>query len=111
MRATPLLSLLLSLALLAGFATPPVGAQPSASAATGQPPSGGANVAAGFANVFYVPGKAITCAGSAVLWVAILGITFGALYEDATQFVVGGCGGKWTVQGRDLEPAIQSAAP
>jgi hypothetical protein len=111
MRATRLLSLLLSLALLAGFVTPPVGAQPSAPAATVQPPSGGANVAAGFANVFYVPGKAITCVGTAVLWVAILGVTFGALYEDATHIVAGGCGGKWTVQGRDLEPAIQSATP
>jgi hypothetical protein len=111
MHATRLLSLLLSLVLLASFVIEPVVAQPSAPAATVQPPSEGANVAAGFANVFYVPGKAITCAGSAVLWVAILGITFGARYEDATQFVVGGCGGKWTVQGRDLEPAIQSAAP
>lgn len=111
MRATRLLSLLLSLALLAGFVTAPVGAQPSAPVATVQPPSGGASVAAGFANVFYVPGKAITCAGSAVLWVAILAITFGALYEDATHIASGGCGGKWTVQGRDVEPALQSAAP
>ena len=111
MRATRLLSLLLSLALLAGLVTAPVVAQPSAPAATVQEPSGGANVAAGFANVFYVPGKAITCAGSAVLWVAILGVTFGALYEDATHIVAGGCGGKWTVQGRDLEPALRAAAP
>jgi hypothetical protein len=110
MHATRFLSLLLSLALLAGFVTTPVVAQPSAPAATVQP-SGDANVAAGFANVFYVPGKAITCVGTAVLWVAILGITLGALYEDATHIAAGGCGGKWTVQGRDVEPAIQSAAP
>jgi hypothetical protein len=111
MRATRLLSLLLSLALLTGFVTSPVVAQPSASAAGVPPPSGGANVAAGFANVFYVPGKAITCAGTAVLWVAILGITLGALYEDATHIAAGGCGGKWTVEGRDLERSLQSAAP
>jgi hypothetical protein len=111
MRATRPLSLLLSLALLAGFVTAPVAAQPSAPAATVQEPSGGANVAAGFANVFYVPGKALTCAGTAVLWVGILFITFGALYEDATHIVAGGCGGKWTVQGRDLEPALRAAAP
>ena len=110
MRAPRLLSLLLALTLVAGFVPAPVVAQSSAPAAT-QPPSGAANVAAGFANVFYVPGKALTCAGSAVLWVAILGITFGALYEDATQVVAGGCGGKWTVHGRDLQPALQSAAP
>lgn len=108
MRASRLLSLLLSLALLAGFVTAPVVAQPAAPGATVRP-SGGANVAAGFANVFYVPGKVITCVGSGILWVAILGITFGTLYEDATQVVAGGCGGKWTVQGRDVEPALQSA--
>jgi hypothetical protein len=111
MRATRLLSLLLALALLASFVAAPVVAQPSAPAATAQPQSGGANVAAGFANVFYVPGKAIFCACSAALWVGMLAITFGALYEDATQIVAGGCGGKWTVEGRDLEPVLQSAAP
>jgi hypothetical protein len=61
--------------------------------------------------VFYVPGKALTCAGSAVLWVVTLGVSFGTLYEDATQVVASGCGGKWTVQGRDLEPVLQSTAP
>ena len=111
MRAARLLSLLLSLALLTGFVTAPVVAQPSAPGVTVRPPSEGAHVAAGFANVFYVPGKALTCAGSAVLWVVILGVTFGTLYEDATQVVASGCGGKWTVQGRDLEPVLQSAAP
>ena len=110
MRASRLLSLLLSLVLLAGFVTAPVVAQPAAPGATVRP-SGGANVAAGFANVFYVPGKALTCAGSGVLWVVILGVSFGTLYEDATQVVASGCGGKWTVQGRDLEPVLQSAAP
>jgi tripartite-type tricarboxylate transporter receptor subunit TctC len=69
MRATRLLSLLLSLALLAGFVTAPVVAQPSAPGATVQPPS------------------------------------------EATHIVAGGCGGKWTVHGRDLQPALQSAAP
>src|SRR5258705_9045116 len=110
MGAPPLSPRLLFPGLLAGFVTAPVVDQPSAPGAAVQP-SGGANVAAGFANVFYVPGKVITCVGSAALWVAILGITFGTLYEDATQVVAGGCGGKWTVQGRDVEPALQSAAP
>ena len=109
-RATRVLSLLLTLALLTGFVTAPVVAQPSAPDATTEP-SDDAHVAAGFANVFYVPGKALTCAGSAVLWVAILAISFGTLYEDATHIAAGGCGGKWTVHGRDLQPALQSAAP
>ena len=106
MRTPRLLSLLLSLVLLTGFVTAPAVAQPLA-----PPPSEAAHVAAGFANVFYVPGKALTCAGSAVLWVVILGVSFGTLYEDATHIDAGGCGGKWTVHGRDLQPALQAAAP
>ncbi|HKZ06726.1 MAG TPA: hypothetical protein VJU81_14760 [Methylomirabilota bacterium] len=106
MRATPLLPLLLSLALLAGVLTRPVAGQPAV-----QQPSADADVAAGFGNVFYVPGKALTCAGSAVLWIAIMGITLGALYEDATHIAAGGCGGKWMLHGRDVEPVLQSAAP
>ena len=109
MRATHLPSLLLTLVLLTGFVTAPVVAQPSTPGAT--EPSEDAHVAAGFANVFYVPGKALTCAGSAVLWVVILGVSFGTLYEDATQIAAGGCGGKWTVHGRDLQPVLQSVAP
>jgi hypothetical protein len=111
MRATRLLALLLSLTLLAGVLPAPVAAQTSAPPDTVQRSSGDADVAAGFANVFYVPGKALTCVGSAILWVAIMAVTVGFNYEDATHIAAGGCGGKWTVQGRDVEPAIQSAAP
>jgi hypothetical protein len=110
MRATRLLALLLSLTLLSGFLPVPVAAQTSAPPDTVRS-SGNADVAAGFANVFYVPGKALTCVGSAILWVAIMAVTVGFNYEDATHIAAGGCGGKWTVQGRDVEPAIQSAAP
>ena len=108
MSATRLLSVLLSLVLLAGALPAPVASQ---TATAQQPPDANADVAAGFANVFYVPGKAITCVGAAAIWVVIMAATFGFNYEDATHFAAGGCGGKWTVQGRDVAPAIQSAAP
>ena len=107
MSATRLLSVLLSLVLLAGILPAPVASQ----TAPIQEPSGNADVAAGFANVFYVPGKAITCVGAAAIWVVIMAATFGVNYEDATHFAQGGCGGKWTVQGRDVQPAIDSAHP
>jgi len=108
MSATRLLSVLLSLVLLAGVLPAPVASQ---TATAQQPPDATADVAAGFANVFYVPGKAITCVGAAAIWVVIMAATFGVNYEDATHFAAGGCGGKWTVQGRDVAPAIQSANP
>jgi hypothetical protein len=107
MSATRLLSVLLSLVLLAGMLPAAVASQ----TATAQEPSANADVAAGFANVFYVPGKAITCVGAAAIWVVIMAATFGYNYEDATHFAEGGCGGKWTVQGRDVQPAINSAHP
>ena len=107
MSATRLLSVLLSLVLVAGVLPAPVASQ----SATVEQPSSNADVAAGFANVFYVPGKAITCVGAAAVWVVIMAATFGYNYEDATHFAAGGCGGKWTVQGRDVAPAIQSANP
>ena len=102
-----LLSILLSLVLLAGVLPAPAASQ----TANPPPTSSDADVAAGFANVFYVPGKAITCVGAAAIWVVIMAATFGFNYEDATHFAAGGCGGKWTVQGRDVQPAIQSANP
>ena len=107
MSATRLLSVLLSLVLLAGVLPAPVASQTATTPAT----SASADVAAGFANVFYVPGKAITCVGAAAIWVVIMVATLGFNYEDATHFAAGGCGGKWTVQGRDVAPAIQSANP
>jgi len=65
-------------------------------------PSAGQEVAAGFSNVFYVPGKVIVCAASGVLWVLTMGLTFGTLYDGAANLVKGGCGGKWIVKGEDI---------
>ena len=68
-------------------------------------PSAGANAAAAVGDVFYVPGKAIVCGVSGVLYVATMAVTFGALYQEATDFVKGGCGGKWVLTGEDIKPA------
>jgi hypothetical protein len=69
-----------------------------------EPPGAGANAAAAVADVFYVPGKAIVCGVSGVLYIATMALTFGALYQEATDFVKGGCGGKWVLTGEDIKP-------
>jgi len=74
---------------------------------TSQPggaPGGGATAAAAVSDVFYVPGKAIVCGVSGVLWVATMAITFGTLYQEAADFVKGGCGGQWVLTGDDIKP-------
>lgn len=72
-------------------------AQPATSeASTGQ------DVAAGFINVVYVPGKAIACAGTFVLGVGAMALSLGGVYKDAAHFIGEGCGGKWIVRGKDL---------
>jgi len=67
-------------------------------------PGAGATAAAAVSDVFYVPGKAIVCGVSGVLWVATMAITFGTLYQEAADFVKGGCGGQWVLTGEDIKP-------
>jgi hypothetical protein len=69
-----------------------------------EPPSAGATAAAVVGDVFYVPGKAIVCGVSGALYVVTMALTFGALYQEATDFVKGGCGGKWVLTGEDIKP-------
>ena len=71
-------------------------------------PSPGANAAAAVADVFYVPGKAIVCGMSGALYVATMALTFGALYQEATEFVKGACGGKWLLTGEDIKQPVQT---
>jgi len=70
-----------------------------------QPPSGGATAAATASNIVYVPGKAIVCGTSGVLWFAAMLLTFGALYQESADFVRGGCGGRWVLTGQDFTSA------
>jgi len=65
----------------------------------------GSTAAAVVSDVFYVPGKAIVCGASGVLWVATMALTFGALYQEAADLVRGGCGGTWVLTGQDIKPA------
>ena len=67
----------------------------------------GSPAAAAVSNVIYVPGKAIVCGMSGVLWTVAMLLTFGALYQESADFVKGGCGGQWVLTGDSFkqEPA------
>ncbi len=65
-------------------------------------PSAAYDVGAGVVNVFYVPGKFITCGAGAGVGLAILFVTLGTGYKAAVAFGKEGCGGKWAVTGEDL---------
>jgi len=69
-------------------------------------PGTGAKVGAGFLNVVYVPGKAITCTAGALVAGAFMLATFGSAYREAVSFFNEGCGGSWV-----LTPADVAAAP
>lgn len=69
-----------------------------------QPGSAGATATAVVSDVFYVPGKAVVCGVSGVLWVATMALTFGTLYDEAADLVKGGCGGRWVLTGKDIKP-------
>lgn len=58
---------------------------------------------AGLSNVFYVPGKVIVCGMSGAVWVGVMALTFGRLYDEAALFLRGGCGGRWVLKPEDLQ--------
>ena len=68
----------------------------------------GATAAAVVGDIFYVPGKAIVCGLSGLGYVIAMTLTFGALYQESTDFVKGGCGGQWVLTGEDIKPTPKS---
>ena len=76
---------------------------PPTSWAEGEPVTPGKDAAAAVSDVFYLPGKAIVCGVSGVLWIGAMAITFGTLYQESNDFVKGACGGKWVLTGKDIK--------
>jgi hypothetical protein len=68
----------------------------------------GSTGAAVVSNIIYIPGKAIVCGMSGVLWTVTMLLTFGALYQESADFVKGGCGGQWVVRSDDFKPPAKS---
>jgi len=80
-----------------------IAATASTSWADPEPARAGANAAAAVSDVFYVPGKAIVCGVSGVLWIGAMALTLGTLYQESNDFVKGACGGKWVLTGEDMK--------
>ena len=99
-RTRPLAIVLIAAVLLCGPIPSPAWAQSAPPVKDSSGNNG--DVAAGFSNVLYIPGKAIVCGMSGVLWLSIMLVTFGHSYDAAANFVSGGCGGKWVLQGGDM---------
>ena len=54
------------------------------------------------ANIWYVPGRALTCGGAAILAGVAMTITFGNAYESASELMHGGCSGPWVLRADDV---------
>jgi uncharacterized protein YceK len=86
----------------------------AATTTAARPDAGGAQPAssddfergADAANIWYVPGRALTCFGSGVLAFVTMTLTFGQGYDTAAQLMTGGCGGPWTLQAQDIRDAV-----
>ncbi len=105
------LAVAFSLAFSGPLATFATAQQPSQSETTQEPPkpssedhSAAYGIGAGFANVFYVPGKVILCGLGVIVGTGFLLLTFGTAYKAAAAIGEEGCGGKWVVTGEDLMP-------
>ena len=59
---------------------------------------------AAVANVFFVPGHAITCAAGVIVGVGVLALSFGSAYRLAGDAFNEGCGGRWILSGDDMRP-------
>jgi hypothetical protein len=53
--------------------------------------------AAAASNVFYVPGKVLTCAAGGVIWAGGMLLTLGTAYNPMANVVRETCGGPWVV--------------
>jgi len=59
------------------------------------------------ANVWYVPGRALVCAGAGLLAGVTLTVTFGQEYETASEIMHGGCSGPWFSSPQDIRNAAR----
>ena len=131
MKTTRVVSALLTALLLAGpFVTLAAAQQPTQPAPpAAQPPApdlfqetlraersttrprGIYDAEAVVANVFLVPGRAITCLAGGIVGVAVLAATLGTGYRPAAAALHEGCDGKWVVSGEDMQPETASGRP
>jgi len=64
-------------------------------------------VGADAVNIWYVPGRALGCAASAIMSFITLTVTFGQEYETVSEIMHGGCSGPWSVPAQEVRNAAQ----
>lgn len=89
---------------------PPAAWAQSATPATAQPPTSSQEVAAGFADILYVPAKVGFCILSGASWLTALILSGGTAYNVASDVVRAGCGGKWVLRGEDIHFSSSDAS-
>lgn len=101
MKIQRFVSLVLVVVVFAGCATH---MRPAAAPA----PAPEADDAAGavVADLWYVPGRALVCGGSAVIAGVVMTLTLGQSYDSASELMHGGCSGPWIVRPRDIRQAV-----
>src|SRR5215813_2276711 len=72
---------------------------------TAPEPGSDDTVGADGSNVWYVPGRALVCAGAGLLSVVTLTVTFGQEYETASEIMHGGCSGPWFSSPQEIRDA------
>ena len=58
------------------------------------------------ANIWYVPGRGLVCGLGALSAGAVMTLTLGQSYEQASQIMHGGCSGPWVLQPSDLRQPV-----
>ncbi len=101
MRKQRVVSLMLGVILLTGCAT-----HRNPVAADGRAPATDDELGAIVANVWYTPGRALLCAGTAIIAGAVMTVTVGQSYESASELMHGGCSGPWIVRPADVRQAV-----
>jgi len=101
MRKQRVVSLMLGAILLAGCAT-----HRNPVAADGRAPATDDEVGAIVADIWYAPGRALLCGGTAIIAGAVMTVTLGQSYESASELMHGGCSGPWIVRPADVRQAV-----
>jgi hypothetical protein len=58
------------------------------------------------ANIWYAPGRAFLCAGSAISAGLVMTLTLGQSYDSASELMHGGCSDPWIVRPADIRQAV-----
>ena len=72
------------------------------SAHSGVPDKTGSDIA----NIWYAPGRAITCGTGALIAGIVLTVTLGNSYEMASEITHGACSGPWTLTEQDMHQTV-----